>query len=78
MRIITINSGKKISLKTYIQAWKQLKNVPANKRETTNVKESLTTWYPVTVEECLKQYMDGVHDRINLKGLNILSYRIKV
>ena len=69
MKVIVINSNKRISLRTYINAWKALKAIPSDQRDHITVKESLCTWYPVTVTECLKQYTDGVHDRINIKSL---------
>lgn len=66
-KIIVIHSGKTISLRNYVDAWKKLKAIPIEEREKITVKESLCTWYPVTVAQCLKQYTDGVHDRINQK-----------
>ena len=66
-KTIVIHSGKTISLRNYIDAWKKLKSIPIEEREKITVKKSLCTWYPVTVGQCLKQYTDGVHDRINQK-----------
>lgn len=67
-KVIIINSGKRISIKNYVDAWKTLKSIPKDQRDEIEVKESLCTWYPVTVNECLKQYRDGVFDRINLRS----------
>lgn len=65
MKTIQIHSNKQISLSMYLTAWKTLKQIPIESRNTLEVKESLCTWWPVTVNECLKQYSDAVHDRIN-------------
>ena len=67
---ITIQGSKQISLKQYVSAWKTLKRVPLELRDKTTVKESLCTWYPVSVSECLEQYTQGIHDRINIKAKN--------
>lgn len=68
MKTIRIHSDKSISLRNYITAWKRLKSVPIDQRDKIEVKESLCTWWPVSVSECLRQYTDGVHDRINLRA----------
>lgn len=68
MKLVKIHSEKYISLKNYVQAWKILKSVPEKERDLVEVKESLCTWWPVSVKECLKQYTSGIHDRINLKA----------
>ena len=70
---ITIHSQKKISIAQYCKAWKTLKAIPEDKRDIITVNESLCTWWPVTVRECLKQYTDGVHDRINIRGLKYVK-----
>jgi|GEM_PF-6447669 len=65
MRTVQINNNKHITLANYLKAWKILKSIPKDKIDVIEIKESLTTWYPVTARECLKQYTDAVHDRIN-------------
>lgn len=65
---IGIHSGKSIRLSTYLKAWRTLRAMTEEKRRNTELKDSLTTWWPVTAQECLQQYIDSVHDRINLRA----------
>jgi hypothetical protein len=65
MKQVTINNNKKITLKTYLRAWRILRSIPAEKRPLIECKEGLTTWYPVTAAEVLRQYQDALMDRIN-------------
>lgn len=77
--LIGIHSGKQITLKTYLRAWKVLRSMSEDQRRTTELVDSLCTWYPVTAQECYRQYISGVHDRINLrmKGQCLISNMIK-
>jgi hypothetical protein len=67
-RYITINNNKTITLTNYVNAWKTLKAMPQEQRERTMVKESLSTWWPVTAEKCYQQYIHALHDRINKRS----------
>ena len=66
--VIGIHSGKYISLATYLKAWKVIRAMSEDTRRKTELKDSLTTWYAVSAQDCLNQYIAGVHDRINLRA----------
>lgn len=61
MRTITLPAvNKTVSLKQYVAAIKMAKmNLD---RE---FKHGLTCWYPCSGRDIVKQFLDGIHDRIN-------------
>ena len=61
---LTINVlGKQIPLGTYIQSVKYAKAHP-----TQTFSHGLSTWWPTTGPTIVKQFLIGVHDRINIRG----------
>ena len=59
---ITLANGKKIGISNYC---KGIKLAKLNPEET--FKYGLTTWYPTSGEQIIKQFRDSIHDRINNK-----------
>lgn len=64
MKAITITNDKRISITTYVNAWKIVRSNPLD----TMYKDSLTTWWPVSGKDIIQQYRDGIHDRINQRA----------
>lgn len=67
MRVLTVRLpavDKTVSLKAYIQGVKLAKANPDKE-----FKYGLTTWWPVTGREIMRQFLDGVNDRINTGGI---------
>jgi hypothetical protein len=61
MRVITLPAiNRQITLKQYVKAIKTAKAHPDEE-----FKCGLTTWWPTKGKEIMKQFMRGVHDRIN-------------
>ena len=59
-RVIVTSSGT-VTLCAYVKAWKAVKAAPVN----TMYKSTLCTWWPESREEILRQFMQGLNDRIN-------------
>ena len=59
-RVVHLPGGRRVSLSTYVQAWKRTLSAPP---ETTF--QSAFNWYPETREEILREFRRGLHDRIN-------------
>lgn len=51
--------GKKVPLGSYVKGIKQAKENPD-----VMFRHGLTTWWPVTGAEILRQFREGMHDRI--------------
>lgn len=62
-RVIQTASGA-VSLGQYAKAWRMVKAAPAG----TEFKSSLCGLASATREEILRQFTEGLHDRINLRG----------
>ena len=62
---IVINNGKRISITTYVNAWKIIRSNPLD----TMYKEGLTTWWAVNGHDLIRQYREGIHDRINQRAM---------
>lgn len=60
MRIITVASGKRIPLKSYVQAVKFAITHPDYE-----FNEGLTCWWSCTGKEIRAQFLSAIHDRIN-------------
>lgn len=61
MRVIHLPAiDRQIPLKYYLIAIKTAKDNPE-----TEFKHGLTCWWPCTGAEIVKQFMEGIHDRIN-------------
>jgi hypothetical protein len=54
----------RVSLRAYIDAIYLAKSSPD-----IEFKHGLTTWWPTTGKEIRKQFLAGIHDRINSKSL---------
>lgn len=52
--------NKQVSIATYCTAIRIAKANP-----TQTFKHGLTTWWPTTGQDILRQFMHGLHDRIN-------------
>ena len=63
MRLSINILGKQVPLGTYIQAVKYAKKHPQQ-----TFTHGLSTWWPTTGAMIYKQFMYGVHDRINIRG----------
>lgn len=53
-------TGRVVTLRTYIDAIRTAKENPDYEFRT-----GLTTWWPTTGREIVRQFVRGVHDRIN-------------
>lgn len=60
MKIISTASGD-VTLREYVRAWRAVKAAPSG----TAFKSSLCGWWPASREEILRQFIAGLHDRIN-------------
>ena len=61
MRVITLPAtNQQIPIGVYVKGIRQAKSLPDQK-----FKHGLTCWWPCTGKEIMKQFMDGIHDRIN-------------
>ena len=61
IRVISLPAlDKVVSLKAYIKAVKLAKANPH-----TTFKTGLTTWWPTTGEEIMRQFRKSMHERIN-------------
>lgn len=63
VRTVTLGHGKVVTLAGYVKAVKKAKAHPD-----ATFKEGLTCWWPVTGEQIVRQFRDGMHDRINQRG----------
>ena len=61
VHLITIPSGRKVTVGTYAKAWRALLTMPPD-AEVPNWQ-----WYPVPAASILRDMRDGLHDRINRK-----------
>jgi len=61
--VVTLSGGLQITIGQYIFAHKR-----AKENQEVEFARGLTCWYPVTGREILNQFMDAIHDRINLRG----------
>ena len=69
MRAITLPAtGKTISLRSYIDGIRTAKAHPD-----AEFRHGLTTWWPVTGREIVKEFRQGLHDRIN----EAIPYRLR-
>lgn len=59
-RVIHTASGT-VTIGQYVQAWRTVKAAP----EGQEFKSSLNGWWPATREEILREFSEGVQDRIN-------------
>lgn len=61
MRFISLPAiNKRVSLKAYVRAIKLARDNPD-----AEFKHGLTTWWSTTGDEIMRQFRDGMHDRIN-------------
>jgi len=66
MYFITLTAiNKRVSISAYIKAVKAARANP-----TAEFKHGLTTWWPTTGAEIVKQFRNGMHDRISNGGHN--------
>jgi hypothetical protein len=65
---IRLPSGRRVSVGTYVRAWKTLKSLPANRQ--------VEGWdlFPAEAGAILRQMERGLHDRINCKDPNREEY----
>ena len=64
VKYITLTAvNKRVSISAYIKAVKVARANPA-----AEFKHGLTTWWPTTGAEIVKQFRTGMHDRINNGG----------
>lgn len=65
-RVITLPSGKRCTLATYIQGWKALKAMTPEQRDWRHFEN--WSWHSNTGTDILREIRRGVHDRINQRG----------
>lgn len=66
MQYITLTAvSKRVTVSAYVKAVKVARANP-----TAEFKHGLTTWWPTTGAEIMKQFLEGIHDRINNGGHN--------
>jgi hypothetical protein len=59
-RVVYLPQGRQVTLGNYVQAWKLALNAPDSA-----VFNKAFTWYPQTKTEVLREFRNGLHDRIN-------------
>lgn len=59
VRLITLPSGRRITIREYVRCWKLLKQMDPN-TEVANWE-----WFPMKARDILRQISEGVQDRIN-------------
>lgn len=60
--VITLSAtGKQMTIGQYVTAWKACKAAPAG----TEYDHGLCGWWPATREQILREFEEGMHDRIN-------------
>lgn len=62
-RYVTVASGKRVPLAAYVRAVRLAKANPDR-----TFTEGLSSWWPTTGAEIVRQFRQGMHDRINLRG----------
>ena len=60
---ITIATGQRIGIKAFCEGIRLAKKYP-----NAEFKYGLTTWYPTTGKEIMRQFRESIHDRINQKA----------
>lgn len=64
MKYITLTAvSKRVTISAYVKAVKVARANPS-----AEFKHGLTTWWPTTGAEIMKQFRAGIHDRINNGG----------
>jgi hypothetical protein len=62
-RAVVLGDGKRVTLGGYIAAVKRAKANPDREFD-----RGLTCWWPCTGRQIVRQFRDGLHDRINQRG----------
>lgn len=60
-RVVILGNRRAVSLGAYVRAWRAVAALPAEQE----VKHGLTGWWSDTAGSVLRQFRDGLHDRIN-------------
>lgn len=63
VRVITLGDGTQVRLSDYLRAVKMAKANPD-----TQFDRGLTCWWPCKGKEIMRQFLEGVQDRINQRG----------
>lgn len=61
VRVITLGNGKQVRLGNYVAGWKRAKK----SKRGTRFNHGLCGWWSLTREEILREFNEGLHDRIN-------------
>lgn len=61
-RIVTLGCGRKVGLGAYVKAWQRALDAPADARFNGSPSDSRL---PSSRDEVLREFRDGMHDRIN-------------
>jgi hypothetical protein len=64
-RVITLPSGRQVTLAEYVRSWKVLKTLPADRYV------AGFSWFERKASEILKEIRYGVHDRINQRAAGL-------
>lgn len=61
-QVVIVVRGRQVDVRDYAKMWRRVQEAPPG----STFKESLRGWWPVTREELLEQFREGMHDRISL------------
>ncbi len=68
-RTVLLPNGKRVTVSTYLDAWRKLKAMPPN------AQVSGFNWFPMSAGEILAEFSYGVNDRINLRAGLRMNWR---
>jgi hypothetical protein len=60
-RVVVLGNGRCVRLGDYARAWRAVRAAPAS----ATFKHGLRGWWSVTREELIREFLDGLMDRIN-------------
>lgn len=61
LQVVIVVRGCQVDVRDYAKMWRRVREAPPG----STFKESLRGWWPVTREELLEQFRDGMDDRLS-------------
>ncbi len=61
IRVVVLGNGRSVPLGSYVWAWREILSAPPDRE----YRQGLTGWWPETAETILRQFRDGMHERIS-------------
>lgn len=61
VQVVFVVRGREVDVRDYAKMWRRVQQAPPG----VTFKESLRGWWPISREELLEQFRDGMHDRIS-------------